>query len=380
MEITTDIFSPTRTIFRTLLLISLGILLLSLGPQKGRQYDNAIKELELIQQISPRYDDIYAFIEPLANEATSQNPRKALAALFEKKGINCSKCVDEFQFYGITEGFLFPETIGDLLRFLEKDLPFVIQGPRLGDLITQLEITLDGRAHEKPYRLSMSCNYAMGCRVDMDYPSGAIEEFFIDVQPELRLSQLGRWSYLRRQVPDLQLVKPLFPNLRKHVYEVYDLNIDKAFRELTIQKSKAEGKLSLFGFQVQEGLVLIVGPLGLLFTMLLLLSGLKQIEVEPELKVRDLHQSGLVLFHENLIGKTLTTTVVVITPVLSVLVLVFKQWNMNLFSVWFASVMTVPILWIAMTLHRQIRKMMSDSPWTPVPEKGKRGNEGRVGC
>ena len=96
--------------------------------------------------------------------------------------------------------------------------------------------------------------------MSLDYPSGAIEEFFIDPLPSIRHPQLNLWGYIHNQVPKLQLVKPLFPNLKKHIYEVYDMDIDKAFRELIIQKAKAEGKLSLLGFQVQEELVLIVGP------------------------------------------------------------------------------------------------------------------------
>ena len=358
---------PVSRVFWALMAVSLVTFLVGTSPDDTSKYKAALKELHEIQKISRGVNSIYKFVESDVAKQLSDDPINALSEVIQMTGRKpiSKNILPNIEYFWIDQGPLdIPEKINDLYEMFQKDINYKVRAPS----IIQLKEGVSDILKNAPSKfrlvsdIDIACNYAnLRCKVSMTLHDNEAEstsyhkEFKIDAIL-LDLEKSTFWSkvinensYFNKETITLQKIGEI-------LYEVYDLDIDQAVKQLNIKLSSAKGDVSALGISIKGTSTLSVLPFLIFVLMLSLLVVLRELGNEYDKS----HYLDTPLFFQTNLGISSKWATFVAFPVLSVVVLVIRFFDIHSLGSWLGGLSMVGILVCSWLISTQLIKIQQN--------------------
>jgi hypothetical protein len=402
-----DCLQNARFIHLVIIGICATIIVFAISPRQTTTYGAAIRELKQLEGLD--LNALHSYVRQAVAEDDNQDFKILVENFAQQAHVSISDTVNLNTVATLPYIFKYPpmsEPLVEVEKYFKAEHQIFVFRPDAQELKEQLNQVVSSIASDRQAALSKTFVLT---KVDLNNEQSRIEDLQKDVddyygdpkggipstatfEVEIK-SDTGYSSRLQRisgrlfplngngfkqwflgQEQAKQLVGPipgsreeyriLFPNLRPVWNEVLTATPDSALVLLEDKRKKAQQQVSFLGLTVDEGIVVVVGPIAVLLTTIYLLVYVKHIRTLADRNREKLLQFGWVGLFPDRLSEALTYSSIVLLPLLANSMLLIRAWTSARFIEWLAavSIILTAVCSISLITHiKSLKRQMRES-------------------
>lgn len=396
-----DCLQNSRFIHLVLIGICATIIIFAISPRQTDVYASSINELRQLESLD--MNNLHSYVRQAVAEDNNQDFRTLVEEFANQSHVSISDTVNLNTVTTLPYVFKYPpmnEPLTEVEKYFRSDHKIFVFRPDHQELREQLNQVAASVGSDKKERLSKTFTLTKvnlnneqtrieDLQKDIDnyygdtiwngIPSTATLEVEIksDTGYSSRLQRIsGRlfplsqksfkdWFVGQDQSKQLYGQFPgsseehliLFPKLRQVWNEVLTATPDNALVLLEEKRKKAQQQVSFLGLTVDEGIVIVVGPIATLLTTIYLLVYVKHIRSLAPENAEKLNQFGWVALFPDQISKSLTFISIIALPLIANSILLIRAWTSVRLIEWLAGLSIILTLIFGYQLYLQIKNL-----------------------